>query len=426
MNEGNHDPDGRGGTELSEQQRLDWLRLIRSDNVGPSTFRKLVNKFGGAGAALAALPGLIAKAGGSRKIRIADERDCEREYRALQRMGGRLIALGEASYPALLREISTAPPLVSVLGKVDVLKRPLVAIVGSRNASAAGLSMTERLVGELALAEYGIVSGLARGVDRQAHMASLLTGTVAVLAGGLDQIYPPEHAGLAEEICRHGALLSEMPVGWQARGRDFPRRNRIVSGLSYATIVVEAARRSGSLITARFANEQGREVFAVPGSPLDPRAEGPNQLLSQGATICLSGGQVAEVLSPMRAEGAPGRGLNFDDSDAGEPKEEDLWDETDLFGAPETPTTMAGMEFDDAARSGSKAIAFDGNGGEAAPDMRGLGDLLCAAPVSVDELVRLSGLSVAQVKTGLLDLELEGRLERHGGGLVSLKAAGNR
>ncbi len=208
--------DGRrpGAGDLSDSQRIDWLRLIRSDNVGPSTFRQLINRFGGASAALEALPGLIAKARGVRAIKLASREDCEREFEALPRLGGCFIAMGESAYPPLLRAIDAPPPLIAVLGRLDVLQRPMVAIVGARNASAAGLSMAERLAIELASHDYAIVSGLARGVDRRAHEASLTTGTVAVLAGGFNHIYPAEHKPLAERICEQGALISEMPLTW--------------------------------------------------------------------------------------------------------------------------------------------------------------------------------------------------------------------
>jgi DNA processing protein len=202
-----------GAADLSDSQRLDWLRLIRSDNVGPSTFRQLINRFGGAGAALEALPELIAKAGGKRKVRLASRDDCAREYDALTRMGGRFIAMGESHYPRLLREIDSAPPLIAVLGRIEIFSRPMIAIVGSRNASAAGLSMAGQLASELARHDYAIVSGLARGVDRQAHVTSLTTGTIAVLAGGFNHVYPAEHKALAEKICEQGALISEMPIG---------------------------------------------------------------------------------------------------------------------------------------------------------------------------------------------------------------------
>jgi DNA processing protein len=258
------------GPRLTDAQWLDWLRLIRSENVGPRTFRALVNQFGGAGAALAALPDL-ARRGGRPALKVATRAEAEREMEGLARLGARLVALGEPDYPRPLQAIEGAPPLLAVRGDPAVLARPAVAIVGSRNASAAGLTFTERLGRGLGDAGLVIVSGLARGIDTRAHRAALRTGMIAVLAGGLDRIYPPHNEDLLARIVDEGgAALTEMPLGWEARGRDFPRRNRLVSDLSYGVVVVEAARRSGSLITARYALEQGREVLAVPGSPLDP------------------------------------------------------------------------------------------------------------------------------------------------------------
>ncbi len=268
---------------LSDRQRFDWLRLARTEGVGPLTFRSLVNRFGGASAALEALPGLSARA--KRPLIPPSEREIENEFREAERLGARLIGYGEADYPALLREIAAPPPVIALRGSLACLDKPTIGIVGSRNASALGRKIAGRFAADLAAAGYTIVSGLARGIDAEAHRASLATGTVAVLAGGLDRPYPPEHVDLMEEIVGTGLVISERPFGLAPRGRDFPRRNRVISGLSRGIIVVEAARRSGSLITARFANEQGREVFAVPGSPFDPRAEGPNDLIREGATL---------------------------------------------------------------------------------------------------------------------------------------------
>ncbi len=262
-------------------------------------------------------------------------------------------------------------------GSAEVLRRPTVAIVGSRNASAAGLTFTERLARDLGSAGYVVVSGLARGIDARAHQAALATGTVAVLAGGHDRIYPAENGPLLDKIIAEGgAVVSEMPLEWEPRGRDFPRRNRLVSGLSYGVVVIEAARRSGSLITAAFALEQGREVFAVPGSPLDPRAQGCNQLIRDGATLVQSAEDVLEAISPSRVR--PFRQPERD------------------FAIPQAPA-----EADDEAR-------------------RTISALLNATPVAVDEIVRQSGLAPAVVQTVLLELELAGRLERHAGGRVSL------
>ena len=288
---------------LSEEQRLDWLRLIRTDNIGPRTFRDLINHYGGARAALAALPALARRGGASAPARICSREDAEAELKAARARGVEFVALGEPDYPPRLQMIDDAPPLLAVRGKLAVLTHPLVAIVGSRNASAAGVKFAERLARDLGAAGFGTVSGLARGIDAAAHRASLATGTVAVLAGGHDRVYPPEHGDLLEAILAEGAAVSEMPLAWEPRARDFPRRNRLISGLSVGVVIVEAARRSGSLITARLAGEQGREVFAVPGSPLDPRAEGTNGLLKQGATLVTEAADVIAVLEPILGRG---------------------------------------------------------------------------------------------------------------------------
>jgi DNA processing protein len=361
---------------LTDEQKLDWLRLIRSDNVGPRTFRELINRYGGAEAALQALPAL-ARQGGSRGIRIASREEAEREFAAIKARGGTLVGLGEANYPSRLRMIDDAPPLLTVRGNAEVFSQPMIALVGSRNASAAGVKFAERLARELGDAGYVIASGLARGIDAAAHRASLATGTVAVLAGGHNCIYPAEHAPLIESLMPNGAAISEMPINWEPRARDFPRRNRLISGLSVGVVIVEAAKRSGSLITARLAGEQGREVFAVPGSPLDPRAEGTNALLKQGATLVT---EVTDIISAI------------------EP----------ILGRPVVEQPIEEPEHAHA-------------GGEPGDDERSrIAGLLGPTPVSIDDLVRLSQSSPAIVRTVLLELELAGKLERHGGALVSL------
>ena len=363
--------------KLTNDQRLDWLRLIRSDNVGPRTFRDLVNHFGGARAALEALPSL-ARRGGAAAPRICPAADAEKELNAARARGIEFVALGEPDYPARLRVIDDPPPLLAVQGRRDVFTRPLVAIVGSRNASAAGMKFAATLARAFGAAGYAVVSGLARGIDAAAHRAALEAGTIAVLAGGHDRIYPAEHAELAEAILAQGATVSEMPLTWEPRAHDFPRRNRIISGLSAGVVIVEAARRSGSLITARLAGEQGREVFAVPGSPLDPRAEGTNRLIKQGATIVTGPDDVIEALAPILGRET-------------EPPIEE----------PERDAPLAGGEpsNDDRAR---------------------IIGLLGPSPCSIDDLVRLSRASPAVVRMVLLELELAGRIERHGGALVSL------
>ncbi len=365
------------GVRLDQDQRRDWLRLIRTENVGPRSFRNLINRYGGAAAALEALPSLARRGGGLIPPRVPTPQEAEAEMRALERLGGRFIALGEPEYPALLREIDDAPPLIAVLGQPSLLSRPCVAIVGSRNASGVGRTMTARLARGLGEAGWVIVSGLARGIDAVAHEASLGFGTVAVLAGGLDRPYPRENEALMRAIAEQGVVLTEMPMGWEPRARDFPRRNRLVSGMSRGVVVVEAAERSGSLITARLAAEQGRDVFAVPGSPMDPRASGTNALIRNGATLVTNAAEVLEGLTLLR--NLP-RSLDAEEETGGS------------FDIPEP---------DDNARS------------------RLLG-LLGPAPLPVDDLVALSGLSAAEVQILLLELELAGRLERHGGGRVSL------
>jgi DNA processing protein len=395
---------------LSDEQRLDWLRLIRSENIGPRTFRALVNQYGGAAAALDALPGIATRRG--RPIKVVSRADAAREMEQATRRGVAFIALGEAGYPRTLQAIETAPPLIAVRGSVEALSRPTVAIVGSRNASAAGLAFTERLARDLGSAGYVVISGLARGIDARAHCAALATGTVAVLAGGHDRVYPADNEPLLESILAEGgAVVSEMPLGWEPRGRDFPRRNRIVSGLSYGVVVIEAARRSGSLITASFALEQGREVFAVPGSPLDPRAEGTNDLIRGGATLCGSAEHVTGVLAPLlgtdfeaRAEAREPGSRAYDD--------QPLWEEFDLDGAalPIVPRLA----------NGAAALDEGADPDEARDDGARLTQLLGPSPVSIDELARQSGLPVRTVQMTLLELEIAGRIERHGGNAVSI------
>ncbi|ADH88825.1 DNA protecting protein DprA [Ancylobacter novellus DSM 506] len=364
------------GVQLDLGQRRDWLRLIRTENVGPRAFRSLVNRFGGAAAALDALPALARRGGGLIPPRIPSAAEAEAEMAALDRMGGRFIALGEPDYPELLRQIDDAPPLIALRGKPQILVRPTVAIVGSRNASGAGRTMTVRIARGLGAAGWVIASGLARGIDAMAHEASLATGTVAVIAGGHDRPYPRENEKLMEAIAAEGAILSEMPMGWEPRARDFPRRNRLVSGLSLGVVVVEAAERSGSLITARLAAEQGREVFAVPGSPLDPRASGTNALIQHGAALVTGAEDILQGLAALRDRPPP---LIVEE-------------EADAMDAPEPSED---------ARTHVLA-------------------LLGPVPLPVDDLVVLSGASVGEIQILLLELELAGRLERHPGGAVSL------
>ncbi|WP_342363394.1 DNA-processing protein DprA [Terrarubrum flagellatum] len=393
---------------LSDAQRLDWLRLFRSEGVGPRTFRALINRHGGARAALDALPDMAARAG--KTVVVCSVAEAEAELAAAARLEARFVAMGEEGYPFALSQIADPPPLIAVRGDLRALARPAVAIVGSRNASAAGLRMTELLAQGVGAHGYVIVSGLARGIDAKAHETSLKAGAVAVLAGGHDRIYPSEHKPLSEEIIANGgAVVSEMPFGWTPRGRDFPRRNRIISGLALATIVVEAARKSGSLITARFALEQGREVFAVPGSPLDPRAEGTNDLIRQGATLVSEPSHVTDVLTPLLPPQAEGGLLA---NSAPPERQRPLWDELDWpeLSLVAAPTAPEGWE-------------NSGDGEQldlVPPDSRLLG-LMSSSPIEVDELSRIAALPVRQVRAMLAELDLAGRIERHGADRVSLR-----
>jgi DNA processing protein len=366
----------QGTIHLSDAQRLDWLRLIRSDNVGPRTFRSLINHFGSARAALERLPDLARRGGAARPGRIVSEDDARRELAASRKIGVALVAPGEAGYPPRLAGIDDAPPLLGIRGRTDALMRPMIAIVGSRNASAAGLKFAERLAHDLGAAGFVIASGLARGIDQAAHRASIVSGTLAVLAGGHDKIYPPEHEDLLYAILEHGGAISEMPLGHVPRARDFPRRNRLISGASLGVVVIEAAHRSGSLITARIAAEQGREVFAVPGSPLDPRAAGTNDLIKQGAALVTEAADIINAITPIM----------------------------------DRPVELPGREPDDIA-------SFDEPDHS---DRARIIALLGPSPVGIDDLIRLGGASPAIVRTVLLELELAGRLERHGGGLLSM------
>jgi DNA processing protein len=369
---------GTAGVCLTDSQRLDWLRLIRSEHIGPRTFQSLIKHYGSAHEALRALPDLARRGGTERPGRIFAAEDAERELETARRHGVAYIASAEPDYPARLRMVDDAPPLIGVCGQRDILSNPMIAIVGSRNASGAGTKFAGVIAHDLAQAGFVIVSGLARGIDAAAHRASLQHGTVAVLAGGHGHIYPPEHLGLFKDLLGHGAALSEMPFDWEPRARDFPRRNRLISGLSLGVVIVEAARRSGSLITARMALEQGREVFAVPGSPLDPRAEGTNELLKQGATLVTEAADVLSVLQPILGQGL------------------------------ETPLREPDIE------------SMHGTG-EPEPDERTrVIALLGPAPVDTNDLIRLSGARPAMVRMVLLELEIAGKLERQAGGRVTL------
>jgi len=375
---------------LDAAQRLACLRLIRSDNVGPVTFRELINHFGGAEPALAALPEL-SRRGGRQSIRICPEAHARAELEAADRIGARPLFTIEPGYPPALAAIDAPPPLLYVKGDAAHLTRPMVAIVGARNGSAAGQKLARVFAARIGRAGYVIASGLARGIDAAAHEASLEHGTVAVLAGGLDNVYPPEHAELQRRIGERGCLISENAPGFVPRAQDFPRRNRIISGIALGVLIVEAARRSGTLITARAAADQGRVVFAVPGHPLDPRAEGTNRLLKDGATMATEPEDVIDALAPMLA---------------GEPL-------AGPAGAQE-PTT--------AEITGRSAA--DGALQVAPQDRARLLAALGPAPVDIDELVRATGLPARSLQIALIELALAGRIERHGHQLISLASEG--
>ena len=365
-----------------DAERCDWLRLIRSANVGPIGFLQLLARFGSAARALERLPDLAAR-GGRRQPRICSRGEAERELAAVRAFGADWLALGEPAYPAALAATADPPPLIAVKGDRDLLGRPILAIVGARNASASGRRFSRDIAHELGAAGYVIASGLARGIDAAAHAGALAHGTVGVAAGGIDIAYPPQHAELQAEIGERGALVGEVRLGTRPQARHFPRRNRLVSGLARGVLVVEAALKSGSLITARYAAEQGREVLAVPGSPRDPRARGCNDLIRNGAVLVESADDVLRAL----AFGAR----------APEP------------AAPEPTLEPAGHEEPDA---GDSVRAHDA-----------VRELLSPTPVEVDELVRQSQLTPSVVLTILLELELAGRLARHPGNRVSLPAS---
>lgn len=355
------------------------LRLARSHNIGPVTYAQLLERFGTAEAALDAIPDL-ARRGGGRTPKLADPRIVETEMAEVERLGASYIFLHGDDYPAGLAQIQTAPPVLTVRGDLSLFNKSLIAMVGARNASAAARRFARELSFALGVEGYVVVSGLARGIDTAAHTGALDNGTIAVVAGGIDIFYPPENEVLQCDIAERGVLIAEQPPGSEPKARHFPYRNRIIAGLSAGTIVVEAAPRSGSLITARQANEFGREVMAVPGSPLDPRAQGCNQLIRDGATLIQSVEDVAAALSP------------FDVPHLEQPKEPFL---------PE-----------------SVSPDVDANQREI------ITELLGPVPVTVNELIRQSGVATASVHTVLLELELAGRLERHAGGKVSLAARG--
>lgn len=367
-------------TAYSREDRLNRLRLIRSENIGPVTFHQLLARFGTAAAALTAIPELAKQGGRGKPLKLASLATATAEVERVAALGAKLLFHGESDYPAALAACDDAPPVLCVKGDIPLLRRPCIALVGARNASLNAQKMADQMAKTLAEAGVCVVSGLARGIDGAAHRGGLAGGaTAAVIAGGIDTVYPPEHENLQIDIATRGVLIAEMPPGTQPQARHFPRRNRVIAGLSAATVVIEAAEGSGSLISAQFAADYGREVMAVPGSPLDPRAKGSNKLLKQGATLVED---AADVLAALPALGAglaepPGAGFR-----------------------PPPPVDPAESEL---ARARPRIV-----------------EMLSPSPVAVDELLRQCQFSPAVVQTVLLELELAGRLERHPGGQVAL------
>ncbi len=366
---------------LEDSTLIDVVRLIRSENVGPITFFQLIRRFGSAGKALDAIPDLARRGGRKKPITIFPASQAETEIEKTTLFGGRMVCFSDSDYPALLRQISDPPPVLAVTGKSELwANKPMVAIVGARNASANGCNFTKKIARELGEAGVIVVSGLARGIDTHAHHGAFLTGTAAVIAGGIDNVYPPENAELFDAMRKDGAILSEQPFGTLPHRQRFHGRNRIIAGMSRGTLVVEAAQRSGSLITARFALEQNREVFAVPGSPMDPRCHGTNKLIKDGATLTESVDDILETLrriEPMQMKEP--QGSLFSSQPPDEPEESVLQD--------------AHAQLD---------------------------EKLSATPTDIDTLVEQTGLPTSLILTILLEKELAGVIQRHAGGKVSV------
>ncbi|MFK7945073.1 MAG: DNA-processing protein DprA [Paracoccaceae bacterium] len=382
-------------TELGHAERLARLRLARSQNVGPRTFHHLLRRFGSAEQAVDALPSLAAR-GGKRDYEVCPREVALAELERGDKLDCRLLIAGDAGYPTLLAELEPAPPLLWVMGRFELLEESAVALVGARNASALGLRTARRLARELGVNGHVIVSGMARGIDAAAHEAALATGTVAVLAGGLDKPYPAENLALYDRLTSEGALVSEIPFGIEPTSRHFPRRNRLISGLARGVVLVEAAIRSGSLITARFALEQGREAMACPGAAEDPRAAGCNSLIREGAALIRHAGDVDDALSAPRTLGLAegGRDFEFD---------------ADMFG-------------EDTMRDDYEALAdFDEEGdiGDEALGEQILG-LLGPHPVEIDEIARECGASASELSLAILELDLAGKVSIQPGGLIAL------
>lgn len=373
----NNNQSNSANTDLSETERLNWLRLIRTDNIGPITFYQLIERFGSAGEALKALPELSRRGGRKKPLSPPSESHIIKEYKALQKRGGQIITVKDKAYPIALSAIDDAPPVISVLGNPALLNQSCIGIVGARNASINGRKLAAKIASDLGARKHVIVSGLARGIDTASHQGSVNTGTIAVVAGGIDVVYPEENQKLYKEIAEKGAVIAESAFGAKPYAAAFPRRNRIVSGLSKAVIVVEATQRSGSLITARMAGEQGRDVMAVPGSPLDPRASGPNHLIREGATLIRSADDVLEIL------------MNFSGNGMREP-------------FMPTPSFIPYIIDDNNQDEGNLSEI----------EQEKILSHLSFTPISVDELIRACHLTISKLQSILLELELAGRIKR--------------
>ncbi len=360
----------------SDEDLLSWLQLLRSENVGPLTFYRLLKRYGTPGEAFKALPELASQGGLKRPLKLASLAEVERELEATRAFGAHIITIKDQAYPPLLRHIDSAPPVLTVKGRLELLQKALFAIVGARNASAMGKKLAFQFGADLGVRGWGISSGLARGIDGAAHQGSLSSGTVAVLAGGITHIYPPENEALYHKIAEEGVMIAESPFGVSPQASFFPKRNRLISGLSRCVLVVEAAFKSGSLITARCALEQGREVFAVPGHPLDPRARGCNYLIKNGATLVETIDDIDQEISPL----------------------------TPL------PSSTVSLALEEAPPPASL---------ERVREI--INENLSYFPINVDELVRQCQLSASEVWAVLLEMEIAGRLDRHPGGKVALK-----
>ncbi len=373
-------PSLQAGAPLNDNEKLAWLRLIRTENVGPITFYQFVERYGSAGAALDAIPDITRNL--KRKLRVPESGTIEAEIEKLHKAGGRFIMACEADYPLALSSIEDAPPVISVLGNADLLKKPSTAIIGARNASLNGQKFAEKLARDLGNAGQIITSGLARGIDTHAHKGGLDTGTIAVVAGGIDVVYPSENQKLYEQICAQGLVIAENPMGTAPRARDFPRRNRIVSGLSQGVVVVEATQKSGSLITARLAGEQGRDVYAIPGHPLDPRASGPNALIRDGATLVRNAEDILENLNNFS-------GHLFNDGFEDSAQSFYIHNNQHPDNIPENVDTKINAE-----------------------TINEMIDGLSYSAVLIDTLIQTYNIPASIMQITLLELELEGKIQR--------------